>query len=82
MTDPEELHTLAWKNRRHQAEREAWPAAALKACEEIEREHPAWYPLYSPREGQYTAIWRVSSGRAPRAEADTPDALRLAIANR
>ncbi len=37
---------LAWRNRRLAAEREAWPAEALEACERIERTHPGWSPSW------------------------------------
>jgi hypothetical protein len=78
MTDPEQLYPLAWRNRRHEAERDGWPAEALKACEEIERAYPEWHPLYSTRDGQYSAMRRTFR-RSPRVVAATPDALRQAI---
>lgn len=38
---------LAWKNRRTIAERLHWPEGALEACEQIEQDHPEWYPNWS-----------------------------------
>lgn len=39
---------LAWANRRVLAARLGWPDGTLRACEEVERARPDWYPNYWP----------------------------------
>ena len=78
---------LAWKNRRLFAEREAWPEGAVEACEDIEREHPDWYPNYSHggtlgrqhRDAGYYAGRRGAPWEEPPAYGANPQELTAAI---
>ena len=46
---------LAWHNRRVLAERHAWPAGVLEACERTERDNPTWRFGWSNARQVYTA---------------------------
>lgn len=77
---------LAWRNRRVLSVRLGWPDGAVEVCEQVERDHPDWYPNYSqggsrarPEVGYYALPWKPPRpGQAPVFGADA-DALIAAI---
>lgn len=66
---PEERAALRHSNRRVLAERQCWPAGRLEECEQLGRDHPAWF-----------AMWDVAGFRATRGRDDgwVPSGLRVA----